>query len=106
MDILLGSTVVQIAGVVIVTAALLQAAVMFYASWQRLGHEKTHRELSLELLRRRVEGETAQRQFERDRETAVWSGMRKFPTKAAASAPFTWCRMTESRCRRSTRVSI
>ena len=78
MDILLGSSVVQIAGVVIVTAALLQAAVMFYASWQRLGQEKTHRELSLELLRRRVEGETAQRQFERDRETAVWSGMRKF----------------------------
>ena len=78
MDILLSSTMVQLVGAVIVFAALLQVVFMHYDYWQRISSERSQRKLSRELLRKRVEGETAHRQFEHDRATTVWSGFRKF----------------------------
>ncbi len=69
---------VQAVGAVIVAAALFQVVLMLYASWRRVGLERGQRELAIELLRKRVEGETAHGQFEHDRASSVWAGFRKF----------------------------
>ena len=103
-------TAVQIVGTIIVLVALLQVAFMFYSSWRRVGYEKAQRELSLELLRKRVEGETPTRSSRSIARPLFGPGYANFgfskrSMKEAASARFTSFPTTESRCRRSTRVN-
>jgi ferredoxin-NADP reductase len=78
MDALLSSSTVQVLGAVIVAAALLQVAILFFGSWRRLSFERSQQDLALKLLQARVAGETSLRQMERDRVGRTWSGVRKF----------------------------
>ncbi len=78
MDALLSQTIVQGVGAVIVTLALIQAVLMLYSAWRGVGHSRTQSALTLELLRKRVEGATAHQQSEQNRATLSWTGVRKF----------------------------
>lgn len=78
LDALLSTTTVQFVGVIVIAAALLQVAILLYSSWRGAIAARVQQSLSIDLLRRRVEKETLQRQLERDMSTSTWSGARKF----------------------------
>ena len=78
MDALFGSTAVHLVGAIIMATALFQVAVLLFTSWRGAIFARSQQELSLQLLKRRVEAETLHGQMERDKGSSTWSGLRKF----------------------------
>ena len=70
--------VLQIAGAVLVAAALAQVAVLFVSSLRRAAFEGERRLESLEFLRHRARSALAHSRDERQRVELSWNGFRKF----------------------------
>ncbi len=78
MDVLFGSTAVHLVGAIIVATALFQVVVLLFTSWRGAIFARSQQELSLQVLRRRVEAETLHGQMELEKGSSTWSGLRKF----------------------------
>lgn len=78
MSVFLASGIIQLAGGLIVTAALIQACVSLYGTLRRSAVDRRYQRLALEDLRNRVNTTLAAFNFERDRSELAWGGHRKF----------------------------
>ena len=77
--------VVQVAGVIIVCAVLIQVGVMLVSTLRRVGYERDQQRHALDALRYQAEVALAQSQEERERVEASWSGYRKFEVQRQSS---------------------
>ena len=75
---MIGTEVIQAIGGLIIVAAFAQLAVLLYGTWRGAALARVRQDLDNELLRQRVAAETLNREVERNKTVATWSGFRKF----------------------------
>jgi len=70
----IGTEVIQAIGGLIIVAAFAQLAVLLYGTWRGAALARVRQDLDNELLRQRVAAETLNREVERNKTVATWSG--------------------------------
>ncbi len=78
MSVILAPAVIQVAGIVIVGAILIQSVFLVVSSFRRLAVEREQRRVTLDSLRYRAETALAENRLEVNRAELAWNGFRKF----------------------------
>lgn len=73
-----GATLVQIAGMLIVIAALIQVSLLVASATRHRAYQNEQHRLSLELMHQRVKAAEAHRRGVQERSETTWNGQRKF----------------------------